>query len=88
MTSNLTSAETVDAKRAFERFAAEHGVRVQHYHCDNGQFADSMFCEACMSELSPKGTYVMYPYPESLEDRVPSHAHRYTQYLITAKHHM
>ncbi len=29
-------------------------------------------------ELSPKGTYVMYPYPKSLEDRVQSHTHRYT----------
>ncbi len=27
-------------------------------------------------ELSPKGTYVMYPYHESLENRVPSHAYR------------
>ncbi len=36
MMSNLTSAETVDAKRAFERFANEHGVRLQHYHCNNG----------------------------------------------------
>ena len=34
-------------------------------------------------ELSPKGTYVMYPYPESLKARVPSHAHRYIRYLIT-----
>jgi hypothetical protein len=50
MTSNLTSAETVNAKRAFERFAAEHGVRVQHYHCDNGRFANSMFREACKSQ--------------------------------------
>ena len=29
-----------------------------------------------VSELSPKGTYVLYPYPESLEDRVPSHTYR------------
>ena len=36
MTSNLTGKETIDAKRAFERFAAEHGVRIAHYHCDNG----------------------------------------------------
>ena len=38
-------------------------------------------------ELSPKGTYVMYPYHESLEDRVLSHD-RYTRYLITANPHM
>jgi hypothetical protein len=47
MTTNLTSKETIDAKRAFERFAAKHGVQIKHYHCDNGQFADSLFCKAC-----------------------------------------
>ena len=49
MTSSLTGKETVDAKRAVERFAAEHGVRIAHYHCDNGRFADSLFCQACKS---------------------------------------
>jgi hypothetical protein len=29
------------AKQAFEKFAAKHGVRILHYHCDNGQFADN-----------------------------------------------
>ncbi len=32
-------AETMLAKQAFDKFAAEHGVRILHYHCDNGQFA-------------------------------------------------
>jgi hypothetical protein len=50
MTSNLTSAKTINAKHAFEKFAAEHGVRIQHYHCDNGCFADSMFRESCEAE--------------------------------------
>jgi hypothetical protein len=36
MTSNLNSLETIEAKQAFEQFAAQHGVRIQHYHCDNG----------------------------------------------------
>jgi hypothetical protein len=27
------SVETVAAKHAFETFAAEHGVKIQHYHC-------------------------------------------------------
>ncbi len=40
-----------------------------------------------MLELSPKGTYVMYPYHESLEDRVISHA-RYIRYPITTNTHM
>jgi hypothetical protein len=29
------------AKQAFEKFAAKHGVRIVHYHCDNGGFADN-----------------------------------------------
>jgi hypothetical protein len=28
MTSNLTSSETIDAKRVFERFAAKHGIKI------------------------------------------------------------
>ncbi len=29
------------AKHAFEKFAAEHGVRIHHYHCDNGLYANN-----------------------------------------------
>ena len=43
----LTSEETYAAKLAFERFAKQHGVTVQHYHADNGRFADNMFINAC-----------------------------------------
>ncbi len=32
---NDSSVETIAAKRAFKTFAAEHGVKIQHYHCDN-----------------------------------------------------
>jgi hypothetical protein len=35
------------AKQAFEKFAAEHGVRILHYHCDNGQFADNAWKQSC-----------------------------------------
>ena len=28
-----SAAETMLAKQAFEKFAAEHGVRILHYHC-------------------------------------------------------
>ena len=41
----ITTDETIEAKEAFERFAERHGVRVQHYHCDNGRFADKAFLE-------------------------------------------
>jgi hypothetical protein len=47
MTLNLTSSKTIDAKRAFERFAAEHGVKIARYHCDNERFADTAFVRSC-----------------------------------------
>jgi hypothetical protein len=50
MMSNLTSAKTIDAKHAFQQFAAKHGMCIQHYHCNNGRFADSMFRESCEAE--------------------------------------
>jgi hypothetical protein len=42
-----SSAETLGAKRAFETFAAEHGVRILHYHCNNCRFQDNAFKQAC-----------------------------------------
>jgi hypothetical protein len=45
--SDDSSTETIEAKRAFETFAAEHGVRIQHYHCNNGRFFDNAFKQAC-----------------------------------------
>ncbi len=45
----LTSQERFDTKRAFENFAEQHGMRILHYHCDNGQFADNNFKSACVS---------------------------------------
>jgi len=41
------SAETLGDKRAFETFAAEHGVKILNYHCDNGHFQDNAFKQAC-----------------------------------------
>ena len=40
---STTGAETVEAKEAFERFAARHHVKIKHYHCDNGIFAGTKF---------------------------------------------
>jgi hypothetical protein len=37
------------AKHAFEKFAAEHGIHVHHYHCDNGLYANNTFKESCKS---------------------------------------
>ena len=45
----LNGEQTVEAKQAFERLAASHGVKVRHYHADNGIFADTMFKQAVQS---------------------------------------
>ena len=41
----MTTQETLDAKHAFERIAEQHAVRIRHYHCDNGCFADHAFMD-------------------------------------------
>ena len=41
--SSLTSAETVQSKEAFESKSRDHGVRIEHYHADNGRFSDNAF---------------------------------------------
>jgi hypothetical protein len=41
------SVKTVAAKCAFETFATEHGIKIQHYHCNNGHFSDNAFKQAC-----------------------------------------
>ena len=43
----ITSQETVMAKHAFERAAAQLGVTIKHYHADNGRFADNAFIQDC-----------------------------------------
>jgi hypothetical protein len=44
---DLSFEESVKAKRAFEQFAAKHGVTIGHYHCNNGRFANNAFKQAC-----------------------------------------
>jgi hypothetical protein len=41
------SNETLAAKLAFKQYAAEHGVKILHYHCNNGCFHDKAFQQAC-----------------------------------------
>jgi hypothetical protein len=54
----LTSKETMEAKRAFKHFAKQHGLRILHYHCNIGQFADNAF----KKQLQCKGaaTHLMW----------------------------
>ena len=35
------------AKHAFERSADQRGVKIMHYHADNGRFADNTFIQDC-----------------------------------------
>jgi len=44
---NLTSAETIKAKDAFEAYAKTYNVNIQHFHADNGRFADNAFRQSC-----------------------------------------
>jgi hypothetical protein len=39
--------KTLAAKLIFEQYAAEHGVKIPHYHCYNGRFHDNAFQQAC-----------------------------------------
>ncbi len=32
---------------ALKQYANEHGVKISHYHCDNGRFADNAFKQSC-----------------------------------------
>ena len=41
--------KTIKAKRAFEQFAADHCIKIAHYHCNNGRFKDNAFKQACES---------------------------------------
>ena len=44
---STSATETIEGKLAFEQYAAHYGVRVKHYHADNGVFADKLFRQAC-----------------------------------------
>ena len=46
----ITSEETVQAKHAFERVAEQCGVKIAHYHADNGRFADNAFIADCNAQ--------------------------------------
>ena len=45
------SEETVAAKKAFECFAGQHGVKVKHYHGDNGWFEDKEWTRHLLQEV-------------------------------------
>ena len=46
----LSSEETVEAKHACEQYFADHGVKIRHYHADNGRFADNLWRQDCQKQ--------------------------------------
>ena len=50
MQSFACAQETVERKIHFEKYAETHKVKVQHYHADNGVFADNLFKQAVLEE--------------------------------------
>ena len=46
----LTSEETVMAKHAFESSANQRGIKILHYHADNGRFANNAFIANCKAQ--------------------------------------
>lgn len=52
----VSAAETIEGKRAFERYARSHGVVPKHYHADNGIFETEAFNQA-VQELGQTISY-------------------------------
>ena len=46
----LSSEETIKAKKAFEAYARLYRVKVKHYHAENGRFEDNAFQQAVMQD--------------------------------------
>ena len=52
---DLTSESTLAAKEEFEHICAIQGIRVQHYHTDNGRFTEPAHvkeCKRCNQDLT------------------------------------
>ena len=49
-----TAEETVEGKRAFERHAAENGIKIEHYHADNGIFRANAWVQDCLHRDTPQ----------------------------------
>ena len=45
---SITLLQTLEAKILFEAYIWKHGVKVSHYHADNGCFSDNLFLEQFM----------------------------------------
>ncbi len=52
----LNSSDTVKAKLAFETTATQHGIKIKHYHADNGLFSSKL----CQQALREKGQTITF----------------------------
>ena len=50
------SAETIEAKHAFEAYFKQHVCQVCHYYCDNGYIADNEW----MADAAQQGQAVIF----------------------------
>ena len=51
----LTAESTLAAKKEFEHCCAVRGVKVEHYHADNGRFSEPAWineCKRCKQDLT------------------------------------
>ena len=49
MQKTQSAEETLEAKKAFEKHSASHGVKVMNYHADNGTFMSRAWKNNCLS---------------------------------------
>ena len=59
----ITSAETVQAKHSFEHMAEDMGVRIHHYHADNGDLRIRASSRTARSNI--KGSHIAESMPTS-----------------------
>jgi hypothetical protein len=45
-----SAKETIESKKAFEAMARRNGIRIEHYHADNGIFKANAWIEACRKD--------------------------------------
>ena len=50
----LSPEETIEAKKAFEAYTQMYGVKIKHYHADNGRFTDNAFQQSVTQEGQTK----------------------------------
>jgi hypothetical protein len=69
---SASAVDTVEAKKAFEQFAQQHGVAVSHYHCDNGVFTAHLWRNNCTEKLQGLSFLGVTPTTKMAEQRSAS----------------